>query len=70
MENCFKNIDGQCCGDDLNTNQQVCRATDSVKSDTVQHGGGPSGNKNIREENTSNFEQNEENTVAGRDCNT
>jgi len=60
LENCFKNIDGQCCGDDLNTNQQVCRATD-----TVQHGGGPSGNKNMREENRSNFEQNEENTVAG-----
>ena len=50
LENCFKNIDGQCCGDDPNTNQEVCRAAGGV----ARPGGGPRDNMNISNENETN----------------
>ena len=40
LENCFKNVDGRCCGDDPNTNEQVCRGAGGVPSDSTGSGGG------------------------------
>ena len=71
LENCFKNIDGRCCGDDPDTNQQVCRAAGGVRPETVRHGGGGSGGprtinpiEDRTEDDINDSIENEENTVA------